>query len=293
MKKVLIIGENSYIGDSFAEYIDNCGVGDVSTDIIGSRDRKWEKASFSGYDSVFFVAGIAHVETKKISKEEENLYYSVNTELVWEAAKKAKSEGVSQFIFMSSAIIYGNSAPIGKSKMITRETKPSPATVYGDSKLRAENKLLELADKDSFRVVIIRSPMVYGRNCKGNFRKLEHFAYKMRVFPYVENCRSMIYIKNLCEFVRLMIVNEEAGIFFPANKEYINTSEMVRTIAQAGNKKLKLIKGFVFVLKITALFTPLVNKAFGSITYEKDLSVYKENYNIFDFEQSIWDIEEQ
>ena len=56
-------------------------------------------------------------------KEKENLYYSVNTDLTIETAKKAKAEGVKQFIFMSSAIVYGNSAPIGKKKFITKDKK--------------------------------------------------------------------------------------------------------------------------------------------------------------------------
>lgn len=276
MKKILITGANSYIGTSFEKYLKQFG-NEYSVDTIDMVDGSWKEKSFAGYDVVYHVAGIAHSDSGKISKEKAELYYRVNRDLTVATAEKAKEDGVKQFIFMSSAIVYGNSAPIGKQKMITKDTPVSPANSYGDSKVQAENGIRPLQN-ESFNVVILRPPMIYGKGSKGNYPILAKFAKKLPLFPYVKNERSMLYIENLCEFVRLMVDNEESGTFFPQNAEYTNTSEMVKMIAAAHGKKIHLVKGFGWALKFLGLFTKIVNKAFGSLTYEKEMSEYKQFY---------------
>ena len=209
-----------------------------------------------------------------------------------ETAKKAKADGVKQFIFMSSAIVYGDSAPIGKSKVITKDTQVTPSNCYGDSKVQAENGI-RLLDDDNFKVVILRPPMIYGKGSKGNYPVLAKMALKMPLFPMVRNQRSMLYIENLCEFIRLMVENEEQGTFWPQNDEYSNTSELVKMIAEAHGKQVKLISGFDWVLKIMSTVTCLVNKSFGSLSYEMNISEYKDengktvDYRKVDLRESI------
>lgn len=284
MKKVLITGANSYIGTSFENYVMQCH--DYQIDTVDMIDRTWRDKSFSEYNSVFHVAGIAHSDTGRVSEERKQFYYQINTDLTIETAKKAKADGVGQFIFMSSAIVYGDSAPIGKPKRITRDTPVAPANFYGDSKVQAENGLLKLAD-ESFHVVILRPPMIYGKGSKGNYPQLSKFAQKLPLFPYIKNERSMLYIGNLTEFVKLMIDNNESGIFYPQNAEYVATSEMVQAIAQAHGKKIRLVKGTTVPLKAMSHVTGLVNKAFGNLSYDMSMSEYKENYRKFSFEESI------
>ncbi|MGM9642825.1 MAG: NAD-dependent epimerase/dehydratase family protein [Eubacteriales bacterium] len=286
MKKILITGANSYIGTSFDKYIKENYPDDFSVDTVDMMDGSWRNMSFSGYDTIYHVAGLAHSDTGKVSEERKALYYKINTYLAIETAKKAKADGVKQFIFMSSAIVYGGSAPIGKSKVITRDTPVSPANFYGDSKVQAENGILPLQD-NNFNVVVLRPPMVYGKGSKGNYPILAKIALILPLFPYVKNERSMLYIDNLVEFVRLMVENNEHGIFFPQNAEYSNTSEIVKMIAQAHGKKVCLIKGFTWMLKILSHFTALVNKAFGNLSYDAKMSVYKYNYQVTDLESSI------
>lgn len=285
MRRILITGANSYIGTSFEKYLADNYPEKYVVDTIDMVDGAWRGQSFHGYDSVFHVAGIAHSDSGKISKDKEKFYYEINTELTIETAKKAKADGVKQFIFMSSAIVYGDSAPIGERKVITKNTVPQPSNCYGDSKLQAENGILPL-QSDNFNVVVLRPPMIYGKGCKGNYQTLVKLALKLPVFPYVKNERSMLYIENLCEFVRLMIENDERGIFWPQNVEYSNTSEMVKMIAQAHGKKIRLVKGFTWLLKIMSHFTGLVNKAFGSFVYDVGMSKYKMS-NLVSYKDSI------
>jgi len=285
LKRILITGANSYIGVSFENYIKQWP--DLyRVDTVDMLDGAWREKDFSLYDVVYHVAGIAHSDTGKISEEKEKLYYAVNTDLTIEVAQKAKAEGVKQFIFMSSAIVYGESAGIGKSKMITKHTPVAPSNCYGDSKVQAENGILPLSDS-SFKVVVLRPPMIYGKGSKGNYPTLAKFAKKLPVFPYVGNQRSMLYIENLAEFVRLMIVNEENGIFWPQNREYSNTSELVKMIAAVKGKNVILLKGFAWALKIFVMFVGVVNKAFGNLAYEMSMSEYKEEYRVASLQESI------
>lgn len=290
MKKILIAGANSFIGISFETYIKDHFAEGYVVDTVDMIDGSWREKDFSGYDSMFYVAGIAHSDSGKISPEREKLYYAVNTDLTIETAKKAKADGVKQFIFMSSAIVYGESAPIGKNRIITKDTPVGPENCYGDSKVQAENGIRPLSD-DSFKVVILRPPMIYGKGSKGNYPTLAKLAMKTPIFPDVQNQRSMLYVGNLCEFVRLMIENEESGTFWPQNSEYSNTGKMVAMIAAAHGKKLTLVKGFGWALKLLSCFTGLVNKAFGSLCYDMALSTYKTDYRIKSLKDSIEETE--
>ena len=289
MKRILITGAGSYIGTAVADYLKNRPEA-YRVDTLDMLGEGWKCADFSGYDAVFHVAGIAHSDSGKISPEKEKLYYAVNRDLTVQTAQKARQAGVKQFIFMSSAIVYGDSAPVGKDKYITKDTIPAPANCYGDSKLQAERGLQEL-ESEAFRVVILRPPMIYGPGSQGNYPVLSRLAEKLPVFPLVENRRSMLYIGNLTEFVRLMIENEERGIFWPQNAEYSNTSRLVKMIAEAKGKKILLVRGFTWALKMMSHATSLVNKAFGSLCYDMALSRYPQVYQKYSLEESIKETE--
>lgn len=289
MKKILITGANSYIGTSFEKYVGQWP-DRYQVDTVDMIDGTWRGQDFSGYDCVYHVAGIAHSDTGNVTEERKALYYRVNTDLTVETARKAQKDGVKQFIFMSSAIVYGDSAPIGKTKVITKDTPVSPANFYGDSKVQAEKGILPLSD-ESFHVVILRPPMIYGPGSKGNYPVLSKWAQKLPLFPAVNNERSMLYIGNLMEFVRLMIENNEQGIFWPQNAEYSNTTDLVKQIAQAHGKRVLLIPGFGWALMLLSHAAELVNKAFGSLTYEQSMSEYREDYCLTTLAESILETE--
>lgn len=285
MKNILITGVHSFVGSSVRSYLEQWPEKYCITS-ASVKDGAWEKMDFSGIDCIYHVAGLAHSDVGNVTEEIKEKYYEVNTRLAVELAKKAKAEGVKQFIFMSSAIVYGDSAPIGAEKIIKAETECSPANFYGDSKVQAEKGLLPL-QADDFHVVILRCPMIYGKGDKGNFPTLEKIARKLPVFPKIDNARSMLYIGNLAEFVRLMIDNEESGVFWPCNREWSNTSELVRMIAACHGKKVVLVPGFGWALKALSHFTGYVNKAFGNLAYDRSLGEYKEEYRLFTLKESV------
>ena len=290
MMKILITGANSYIGTSFETYISKWP-DDFRVDTVDMEDDSWREQSFAGYDAVFHVAGIAHSDVGNVSDERRALYYRVNADLAIETARKAKADGAGQFIFMSSAIVYGNSAGVGKIKVITRDTPVAPANFYGDTKVKAEQGILPL-DDDNFKVVVLRPPMVYGPGSKGNYPVLAKLARKLPVFPKVNNQRSVLYVENLTEFIRLMIVNREHGVFWPQNAEQVSTTQLASLIARAHGKKLPVIGGVTWALKCLAHVTALVDKAFGSLSYDPQISQYREDYRVVDLEESIRRTEE-
>ena len=281
MKKILITGKNSYIGTHIKNWLGNEQDKYEVTE-LDVRNDDWQKEDFTKYDIIIHVAGIAHVST---NKKLEDLYYKVNRDLAIQVANKAKKENVKQFIFMSSMIIYGDDELFGTNKKIDKNTKPQPKNFYGNSKLQAEEGIKKLEDAD-FKVVIIRTPMVYGPNCKGNFVKLKKIAKISPIFPDIQNERSMIYIDNLCEFIKQAIDKEKSGTFYPQNKEYISTKQIIEVMAETMNKKMHFIKLFNPILKLLAKKMNLINKVFGTKVYDKELSENFE-YIVVDNKESI------
>jgi len=288
MKKILITGANSYIGTNVERWLlkENTEEQKYIVDTLDMLDVNWRQKDFSGYDVVFHVAGIAHADVGSVSEAQQKLYYKVNTELTIEVASKAKEEGVTQFIFMSSMIVYGGC----KEKTIMRDTEPYPANFYGDSKWQAD-KAIQKMDKGNFKVVVIRPPMIYGQGSKGNYSELAKLAKKLPVFPKVKNKRSMLYIDNLCQFIKLMIDNEESGIFFPQNAEYSVTSEVVKMIADANSHNIWMIPCcnwlVKLVMKMPGKIGGLATKAFGDSLYEMEMSEYRDNYRLYTLAESI------
>lgn len=294
VKKVLITGAGSYIGETFRSYA-STHYPSLSISAIDMLDGSWKKADFSSYDIVYHVAGIAHADVGNVSEETKEKYYKVNTDLAVEVCKKAKAEGVKEFIFMSSMIVYGDSAPFGIKKVVDEHTIPHPANFYGDSKLQADVAVRDLAD-DKFKVVVLRPPMIYGCGSKGNYPTLAKLAKKLPVFPDVDNERSMLHIDNLCEFLcQIMLVKEvkeNAVVLIPQNAEWTKTSEMVREIGGVCGKKVKLMgimKPAVLIGgKAPGKIGGLVNKAFGNSCYAHGVSVYEGiDYQKVDLKESI------
>ena len=285
MKKILITGRGSYLGNSLKAYLEAFG-NHYRVDCVSLRSGDWMEQSFRGYDAVYHTAAIVHQPRSKDAPGELARYRAVNCDLAVDAAKKAKAEGVRQFVFLSTMAVYGLTAAFGKTVTITAQTPTVPKDNYGLSKLEAERALLSLEGPD-FRVAILRPPMIYGKDCKGNFRSLVSFARRLPFFPKVPNQRSMLYVGSLNRLVQQIIDREDRGIFCPQDPEYVNTSAMVQAIAAAQGKHLVLVPGFSWAFHLLRHLTGAVDKAFGSLVYDKSLSELEEDYRIASFPDSV------
>ena len=291
-KKILITGAGSYIGTSLRQWL-SAFDSQYEVSELNMHGDQWKSHDFSKYDTIFHVAVIEHADTGKVSKEKKQLYYEVNRDLAAQTAQKAKASGVKQFIYMSSIIVYGESAkPFEGRRRITKMTRPQPANFYGNSKWQGERGVRALETPD-FKVCILRPPMIYGTGSKGNYPMLAKIAAVTPVFPLVKNERSVLHIDHLCEFLRLIIDNEETGIFFPQDGFYADTSELVAQIADAHGKKVRLWKSLVPAVRLVSALPGRIgrtaDKAFGSLSYEMSLSEYpKGNYRVHDGWDSVF-----
>jgi len=277
-KNILITGANSYVGTNVEKWLlkepDKYFV-----ETLDMKDSNWKKFDFSKFDVVFHVAGIAHVSNKKHMKE---LYYKVNRDLAVDTAIKSKKAGVRQFIFMSSMIVYNF-----RETKITEETQPNPSNFYGQSKLDAEITINSFHDRD-FRVAIMRPPMIYGFNSKGNFPKLVRLAKRILIFPNLQNKRSMLYINNLSQFIQTVIDETKVGVLFPQNIELSCTTDIIKQIASINNRKIWFTKIANPILIILIKQISFFNKVFGDFYYD----IKKDIMNSFtSLKDSIFEIE--
>lgn len=285
MKKILITGAGSYVGESVRQYILASAPGEYLFDAVDTMEDNWKKVDYSRYDVVFHVAGIAHVNA---DPKMEQLYYKVNRDLAIEVAKHAKVNGVKQFIFMSSQIVFHESRSL-KREVLTAHSKPNPNGFYGDSKLQAENGLKALVQNNSedMKICILRPCMIYGANAKGNFSRLVKLACKIPVFPEWHNKRSMLYIDNLAEFVKLAIEHQLAGTFYPQNRELADTVEIIRFFAKARGHKIWITRLFNPCVWLGSFILQPINKMFSTYYYDPQMSKMDFDYQLVSFEESL------
>ncbi len=277
---ILITGANSYIGTNVGNWLKKNAEFEVET--VDTFADNWKKADYKKCDVVFHVAGIAHVNA---TSKMESLYYKVNCDLPIEIAKYAKKAGVKQFIFMSSMIVFHESRSL-KPEVLTKDTEPKPDGVYGNSKLQAEMGLKEL-ECETFKVCVLRPPMIYGPNSKGNFPKLVKLAMKTPLFPAYHNQRSMLYIDNLAEFVKYAIKKGLSGTFYPQNRELADTVYIVRFFARETGHKVRVWAWLNLLVEVGSIFLQPVNKMFATYYYNPEMSQMDFDYQIVSFEESL------
>lgn len=281
--KILITGKNSYIGKSFITYLSNEFPDEYDVDELNVRGEEWKEIDFSPYDVLIHLAAIVHHKA-----DDPMLYQKVNVELACDIAGKAKKDSVSHFIFFSTMGVYGlNHGRVDQYSVV------NPTTQYAKSKYEAE-KRLSLLQSERFKLAILRPPFVYGENAVGNYEMLSKLAKSVPFFPNISNQRSMIFIDNLSEFVRLVIENKRDGLLFPQNNDYVNTAVMVKEIAKANHKKVTLLSSLNPLVKLVFKLGK-VQKVFGSYTYDQTMpggpkehsDKFMGNYEVVSFKESI------
>ncbi|HFI0464083.1 TPA: NAD-dependent epimerase/dehydratase family protein, partial [Streptococcus suis] len=183
-KQILITGKNSYIGTMIKKYLDQFP-DRYNVHLLDVRDAEWEKFDFSKWNVVINVTGIAHKSEDEVVSGD---YYKINRDLCLKIAERAKEKNVSHFIQMSTMAVFGDSI-----EKIEKSSPLNAKTHYGLSKLQADY-ILQLMEDSQFHVCIVRPPMVYGKDSKGNYSKLSNFIKKIPVFIKYENKRSILYI---------------------------------------------------------------------------------------------------
>lgn len=276
MKKVLVTGISGYVGVNFKKWVQDNNI-DVELVYMSIKNDQWKFEEFSQYDAILHLAAIVH--SSNVKKRD---YYRINSDLTFEIAKKAKESGVRHFIFFSTLSVYGL-----EEGNIDRYTKTNPINDYGKSKLDAENRILSIQNEDSFKIAIVRSPLIYGSNAPGNFKKLLFIINVSPIFFKFKNRKSMIFIDNLSSFLYTLIANENNGIFIPQNEEYINTTTIYENIRAGQNKKTILIPIPLWLMKKLKNKSKLVTKIFGDLTVDNDYLNLPNEYKKLSFSETL------
>lgn len=277
MERILIIGRNSYLAINFERWL-NQWPKKYKIEKISVRTKDWKTQNWSDFDVVINFAAIVHNSTESNNTK---LFNAINRDLAFEIAKKAKKDGVNQYIFMSTMSVYG----INKGS-ITQKTLVNPHESYGRSKLEGERMISTLIDENFF-VAIIRPPMVYGPGAPGNYQRLSTLAKVTPIFPKFNNKRSMIYIDNLSNYIVKVIEKKVNGIHYPQNENYVNVQDMVKEIANNHNKKIYFTDIFNKIL--LSLEKNSIQKVMGDLYYDMELSnSLIDNYTVINFKDSIY-----
>ena len=173
--------------------------------------------------------------------------------------------------------------------VVTKDTTPDAVSSYGGSKLEAEKLLSGLRD-NAFKVSIVRPPNVYGPGCRGNYiYLLKKLADLMIVCPYVYTSvrQSMLYIDNLCELIRLIVIYASNGVFLPQDNYIPNTVDIISSIREISGKKTRYSKVLGSIVKMFRRFS-LVTKLYGGICYDRETSnCFDNKYQIISFKDGM------
>ena len=284
--KICIIGKDSYIGNHIDEWLTKHGHEVFQLDVL---TKDWKAFDYSGYDAIVHVAGIVHRPDCK----DADLYRRVNTEMPSAIAEKFKvsrrSSGSKRlFVFLSTMAVFGAPKRLGKN-VIKADTPMSPMGLYGQSKAAAEEKLLKLQD-GYFDVVVVRPPNVYGKDCRGGYIPgFVNVVKKLPVIPaaFTNVKQSMLYIDNLCEFIRLAIEQKRQGVFMPQDDKAVSAVEITSAIAHGLGKKPRTSRLLGLIVHL-GCFVPLIQKAYGGVEYDMNLSrIEGMDYVVVPFEEAM------
>ncbi len=255
---ILVTGASGFIGKYFIKHYKNT----YNIKIFSFLKDDFDFLSLEGVDVVFHLSALVH-QMGGASVDE---YERVNVTQTLELAKKAKTSGVGQFVFMSTVAVYGI-----QNGIIYEDSTCSPITEYAKSKLKAENELLKLQD-DEFCVSIVRPPIVNGYNAPGNMKNLISLIKKVPTLPFagIKNKRSMVYVGNLCHLIDVIIEfniksSMTKNIFLASDDKAVSTTKLITLIANELGKKVYLVK-IPFFEDILKLVKPDFHKRlYGSL----------------------------
>lgn len=240
---VLVTGSNGFIGRALCSELERSNhqvIRAVRTSItpwevpVGELNEQtpWDDALSAGVDVVVHLAGRVPADGKATDGKS-NLFYPTNTLGTANLALQCKLHGVKRFIFISTVKVLGES----KDSSYRSDDLAAPVDNYSISKWDAEQALCQISKETGLEVVILRPSLVYGPSVKGNFLHLLQAVDQGLPLPFgaVRNLRSLVYLDNLVDLIKLCLVHPAAAgkTFLVSDGDDVSTPELIRRVAKA------------------------------------------------------------
>lgn len=261
MMKLLLTGSNGFVGSYFKKYYET--IYDIQA--FSFLKDNFEALHVRGVNTVVHLSALVH-QMGGASAEE---YEKINVAQTVQLATKAKEAGVKHFIFISTVKVYGEE----NDEVYTESFTCKPQDEYAESKLKAEDELCKLEDSN-FEISIIRTPIIYGYGVKANIRNLINLIAKVSILPFggINNKRSFVYVGNLCAMIDKIIETGESGTFLASDDRALSTTEFIKLIALAMNKKIYLVTMPFFPTLLKWLKPSLYKRLFQSLEVDNALT---------------------
>jgi nucleoside-diphosphate-sugar epimerase len=269
ISRIGVVGASGFIGQALVEQLVAEGRG--CPRLFGRQSGRvgqcpievleFTPETFRGLDCVIHLSGIT---SSRASVED---LKRANVDLAVDVAAAAAAAGVKRMVFSSSLHVHGKSA----TGPISPDSPLNPDNAYGRSKAAAEAALRRIAEQTGLELVILRPPMVYGSAAKGSFSLLARLVRTGLPLPFAlaRGERSFCSVGNLVSAIRYAAeATTSPMVLIPADPEDFDTPRLVRTMAGAMGRRIRLLpvpKMFLsFPLAvlgraemITSLFEPL------------------------------------
>lgn len=287
--QVLVTGATGFVGSAvvrrLAGDLDFAPIAAVrrSSATLGARVRivadlgpatDWVD-SLAGVEAVVHCAARAH-QLNDRSSDTAQVFRSVNAEGTCRLAQQAAYQGVRRFVFISSIKVNGELTAPGRA--FTEADAPSPQDSYGASKLEAELALYEIAGTTGMEVVIIRPPLVYGPQPKGNLVRLIDLICRGVPLPLasVRNSRSLVALDNLTSAIALTLTHPTAAgkVYLISDQKDLSTPDLVRVLAKGMGRPARLWPAPVGLLRVGGAVTGLageVDRLVDSLVVDSEL----------------------
>lgn len=210
--------------------------------IVGdlASTQNWPEA-LRGIECVVHLAARVHIMNDRADNPLE-AFRHVNVEGTRRLAEAAARAGVKRFVFISTVKVMGEATP---DRPFSADDRPLTDDPYGQSKLEAEQLLMQIARTSGMEVTIVRPPLVYGPGVRANFLKLLSAVHKGIPLPFglMKNRRSLAGVDNLVDFLTLCLIHPRAAneIFLVSDGRDLSTAELVKLIAEAMNRRAMLL----------------------------------------------------
>lgn len=268
MKKVLLTGFSGFLGSTILEFLEKNKYEVVKAGRNKKADIQFDLSNNIlpqvEVDYLIHVAGKAHIVPKtNIEKED---FFNVNYIGTKNLLTGLNLDKLKTIIFISTVAVYGKET----GELIDENTPLKGVTPYALSKIKAEEALTNFGAKNNINVVVLRLPLITGKNPVGNLQSMIKGIKKGYYFRIGKGDaqRSIISAIDVAKVIPdLLNLN---GIYNYTDCTHPTIAQIDTVIARKYNKKIKKLPKLLlkWIAKIGDIipFFPFNSNKFDKLT---------------------------